>query len=1099
MLHTALLLLTVLLSSSCSKDSSDCDAFQHWMIVGRAQIENHDAAAAVTAYRRAATLHSESTAALRNLARAQLIAQDPAAAVASLNAAHQLQPESAAISYLTGLAYLHQTDHLAALPHLEHAVRLDPHQAALRFQLSTAYQAEGRLDDSVTQLRETLRLDPLHGTAHYRLASHAARAGDAEIAAVHRAEFARLRRLLDDETRTPEALEQCLYITPELPQPCSTDSSAAKPAALLPVRFIDATNTAFADKHDRSAVAAAILDVDEQGRCTVFVIDTNGQPALLRLDSNGSLQRTAVEGIAGGGTLTAPGLRCLAGNVFDPTGSPLNDILLWSPSGLTLLLRTGPDTFVDHTRAAGLGDATADGAVWVDTEHDGDLDLLLAGDKGLQLWLNGGDGRFTPQDDEELLPAGHGAHDVLAVDLDLDEDIDIVVAGKQAGTRVLQNQRSGSFEPRPDPPGPWPAAQRLLADDIDNDGAADVLLLRSGAVTIVFGRSARRETIPLPQALPQSVALVDFDNDGWLDLCFADSGGGLHLWRNQLNPSNAPGQPFLDVTSDTGLDQLAPFAVRSILEADLDGDGDGDLLLLTAADQLRWLRNDGGHLAGRLSLQLVGTKSNPGGIGTRVDVLAGDFRVTRFVDGLPIEIGLAGHRQLDAVRAVWSNGVVENLIDVTVAGDKLTLIERNVAAGSCPFLYATTSQGSAFVTDLLGNAPWGLSLRRDLLAPADPEEIVALPPLVPLDGAYELQLTEEFREVLYLDQVELLAFDHAPDLELHSTDKIKRPPYAPSEVWALSPVASLRDSRSDDGTDRTAALQSRDGVFAPSGPALPPALRGLTRPLAIELDFGALPTRRPLALVLTGWLQYGDSSVNVAASQNSQLAVIPPRLDAQGADGHWQPVDVEVGMPAGKNKTIVVDLDGKLPSGCVRLRLTTSFEIRWDRIALMERSGGPAHPAGAVPPQTATLSWRGFSELRVRAPGQPETPEYAMLLDAPPWRRATEGWCTPFGDARPLVDRRDGRLAILNAGDALTLRFDARAFAPLAPGAQRSFFLRSVGWAKDADVNTLGGEHVAPLPPAAAMATEPLELSTVEWTRRDNTRWVSAERFSSAR
>jgi hypothetical protein len=47
-------------------------------------------------------------------------------------------------------------------------------------------------------------------------------------------------------------------------------------------------------------------------------------------------------------------------------------------------------------------------------------------------------------------------------------------------------------------------------------------------------------------------------------------------------------------------------------------------------------------------------------------------------------------------------------------------------------------------------------------------------------------------------------------------------------------------------------------------------------------------------------------------------------------------VDVTVGTPAGKTKTILVSLEGKLPPGSRRLRLKEAFEIYWDRIALME-------------------------------------------------------------------------------------------------------------------------------------------------------------------
>ena len=104
--------------------------------------------------------------------------------------------------------------------------------------------------------------------------------------------------------------------------------------------------------------------------------------------------------------------------------------------------------------------------------------------------------------------------------------------------------------------------------------------------------------------------------------------------------------------------------MREIIAGDLDRDGDTDLLLLTAAGQMRFLRNDGGSANGQIKLRLVGTKTNPLGLGTRVEVRAGEFRAVRAVASLPIEIGLGRARQLDSVQTIWANGVVDNQIDV---------------------------------------------------------------------------------------------------------------------------------------------------------------------------------------------------------------------------------------------------------------------------------------------------------------------------------------------------------------------------------------------------------------------------------------------------
>ena len=107
---------------------------------------------------------------------------------------------------------------------------------------------------------------------------------------------------------------------------------------------------------------------------------------------------------------------------------------------------------------------------------------------------------------------------------------------------------------------------------------------------------------------------------------------------------------------------------------------------------------------------------------------------------------------------------------------------------------------------------------------------------------------------------------------------------------------------------------------------------------SLTLDFGVVDRDGPLVLAMTGWLMWGDASVNVAAAQNADLPDPWPRLETR-AGGKWRPVAVTVGAPAGKSKTILVDLKGTLPddTGRLRLRLTTGFEIYWDRIALFVR------------------------------------------------------------------------------------------------------------------------------------------------------------------
>ena len=108
-------------------------------------------------------------------------------------------------------------------------------------------------------------------------------------------------------------------------------------------------------------------------------------------------------------------------------------------------------------------------------------------------------------------------------------------------------------------------------------------------------------------------------------------------------------------------------------------------------------------------------------------------------------------------------------------------------------------------------------------------------------------------------------------------------------------------------------------------------------------------------------------------------------------------MDVTVGAPAGKTKTILVDLEGKLEAGTRRLRLTEAFEIHWDRIALMEKKPNARTKITFITPTEADLHFRGFSPLEDLPPDWPLTPDYdtrqrELLLDDHPGRVVHALW-----------------------------------------------------------------------------------------------------------
>jgi DNA-binding SARP family transcriptional activator len=1082
--------------------------FVHLMNVGMGHVENRQSDKAIEVLTRAVRLRPRSAPALRNLARAHLIkkrAENYEAAVEALKTASEVEPKSASNSYLMGLALVGLERFAESVPYFEEAVRLDPNTAALRYQLADAYQKTENHEKAWEQLQETVRLEPTHTSAYYKLSSYARRRGDRNEVVRLTKEFARLKKLLG--LQPPDILDRCVHTAPE-PGSVSTRSDGPADEAIA-IQWVDVTDDVFASETDRSATTAAVIEVDRLGRPTLFVVAADGRMSLMSMSDEGRFDRTDVFDASPdrtGFTGCAIGdffVRIPPGSKkFSPRREARNDCLLIGPAGTMLLERTGETTFADRTSASGLADLTGSRARWVDFDHNGVLDLAVVGPDGLSLWQNNSyvigidegndttanaagdqppDLKFVDVTRSVGLTLDGPASDVAAFDIDGNVATDLVVGRADQPTKVFMNQRAGKFSPMVEPPGPWPAATRIEADDLNNDGYTDVVLASGGQAMIIDGRTSDAHVLETDGVDVAGVLLVDYDNDGLLDVCVY--GSAVKWWRNNGEGKWSAGAPVPSVAA----------SVRDIVPADFDNDGDTDLLLLTADKRMRLFRNDGGNANGQMKIRLVSILTNPTGLGQHIEFRDGDKWITRYVSRIPIEIGVGKSSQFDTVHVLWTNGVVDNQFLVPTTQQPLEFVEKMVELGSCPFLFAWNGDRFDFVTDILGNSPLGLSIRRDEVLPADPNEIVYIgdaESMKPRDGQYVVEVAECYREVLYLDHASLIAVDHDANVEIHPTDKLMPAPFPRSELWALAERRSPITVASSDRVDRSDALQEIDGVFAPPGVTLPPPFRGMCHPLTLTVDFGVIDVDRPLVLALTGWLRYGSASVNIAISQNPSITVIPPTLEVETEPGAWAPVDVVVGMPAGKTKTILCDLSGKLPEGARRLRLTSTFEIRWDRIAMFDRIDLDDRKRHDLQPTSANLYFRGFPEMKPRGPHHPITPDYHTLAENPPWRTTPQGWCTRYGDVLDLATDADDRTVILNGGDALTLGYAAGDLPDAPAGMVRSFFFFSVGWEKDADHNVVGGDTVEPLPVGDA---------DIDWQVQYNTRFVPRDTFNTTR
>ena len=230
------------------------------------------------------------------------------------------------------------------------------------------------------------------------------------------------------------------------------------------------------------------------------------------------------------------------------------------------------------------------------------------------------------------------------------------------------------------------------------------------------------------------------------------------------------------------------------------------------------------------------------------------------------------------------------------------------------------------------------------------------------------------------------------------------------------------------------------------------------------------------------------SSINVALGQGSHP--LPAGLSLHVADriGRFKLARTDLGFPAGKDKTILIDLSGLFPgTGPRRFRLTTNLEIFWDQLGWAVGRPDVRLAPRRLPLKQAELRFRGYSVTEQKDASTPERPRYVVEGVAPRWRDL-EGFYTRFGDVIELLREVDDRYVIMNAGDELRVAFP-EVPAP-RPGDVRDFVLIGDGWEKDGDYNTVASRTVLPLPThqsaAYTQGTGRLEDDPVYLRHRDD-------------
>ncbi|MGH9368825.1 MAG: CRTAC1 family protein, partial [Thermoanaerobaculia bacterium] len=686
----------------------------------------------------------------------------------------------------------------------------------------------------------------------------------------------------------------------------------------------------------------------------------------------------------------------------------------------------------------------------VDYDSDGDLDLYVCAPAGDRLLRNNLDGTWMDVT-ASALPEGAASRAAASAAYDRDGDPDAVVARAAGGLWLLDNRRGGRLALRPAGLPASGAPLALAAGDLNADGRPDLLWTGEGGAFVALNRGDG--TFAAAEALPWggTPLLFDFDNDGALDLLLASRAGSA-LYRNDGTGAFArSGQGF------------PPAAAAEAVDA--DGDGDLDVVLVTEKGGAELHANEGGNANGWMDVALEGlptgsAKVNRFGYGSEVEARAGELYVLRTASRPVTHLGLGARRRADVLRVVWTNGIPQNALDPPA---RTLLTEVQQLKGSCPFLYAFDGKRWRFVTDALGASPVGLLYDGVHQAPADTREWLVVPGelLAASGGRLLLDFTEELWETVYFDLAELRAVDHPAGVEIVSNERMAPPPFPPEKLHTISRPLTPR-ALDGEGRDRTGEISRQDGAYL--GGFAPTRYQGIVAPHELVLELPRAREARRVMLYLTGWIFYADTSINVSLSQGEKPdRPFGPTLEVPDASGGWKSALPAMGYPAGKTKSMALDLSEVLDRRDPRLRIRTNLAIYWDRIAYTVDEEEAPLVVTAAPLAAARLFVRGFSRRIREFPEGPHVFLHDDVETAVRWADMAGNY-TRLGEVRELLTAADDRYVVMKGADAVRLEFDARGLPPLAPGWARDWVLVLDGWDKDADKNTVAGETVEPLP-----------------------------------